>query len=220
MVLLYNKVIQASLNMINKLKFKEYSLVLGYFTALFSTTCFFFNPHKVIIFGAVVQVPIALTFFPLTFALSNIVQTLYGREAAKSLFFCAFLFDTLLVFGSLFLSYLGDRSDYRSVFKDMPTIMISTWFFMGIGSIFNISLYSWLNKKPAKNLAIHVVRFFITITATELLTSLMSMPLMFYKHGLEGNLLISIAISVLYKLTANIIITFVYVVTSKKLYKG
>lgn len=203
--------------MIHKSKFKEYCLILGYFIALFSTTCFFFNPHKAVLFGIIVQVPIALTFFPLTFALSNIVQNIYGKYAARDLFLSSFVFDTLLVFVGLFLSHMGDRGDYLSVFKDMPTIMISTWFFMGIGSIFNITLYSWLNKSPPKNPCANVTRFFITITSTELLTSLMSMPLMFYKHGLEGSLVLSIAISVLYKVLANVVITFVYALFRNKI---
>lgn len=61
-----------------------------------------------------------------------------------------------------------------------------------------------------------LMRFFITITATEILTSTMSMPLMFYKHGLSGNVLLTIVIIVTYKVLANIVITLTYGIFLKK----
>jgi hypothetical protein len=116
---------------------------------------------------------------------SNIVQYKYGRVAANSLVFAGFIFDTLLVFGGVFLAWVGDRADCWTVFKDLPHIMMATW-------------------------------FFIAITATEILTSAMSMPLMFYKHGLSGSILLAIAIIVTYKVLANIIITSTYGIFVKK----
>jgi len=176
---------------INLDKFKEYCLVLGYFISLFITTCFFFDTHQFKMVGTIQQLPIGLTFFPITFGISNIVQYKYGRVAANSLVFAGFIFDTLLVFGGVFLAWVGDRADYWTVFKDLPHIMMATWFFMGIGSVFKI-------------------------TATEILTSAMSMPLMFYKHGLSGSILLAIAIIVTYKVLANIIITSTYGIFVKK----
>ncbi|MCE2705519.1 MAG: VUT family protein [Proteobacteria bacterium] len=201
---------------INLDKFKEYCLVLGYFISLFITTCFFFDTHQFKMVGTIQQLPIGLTFFPITFGISNIVQYKYGRVAANSLVFAGFIFDTLLVFGGVFLAWVGDRADYWTVFKDLPHIMMATWFFMGIGSVFNILLYNYLSKKEPKNIVIMLLRFFIAITATEILTSAMSMPLMFYKHGLSGSILLAIAIIVTYKVLANIIITSTYGIFVKK----
>ncbi len=183
------KIISKIFITLNIEKFKEYCLVVGYFTSLFSATCFFFDAHQFKLFGLPQQLPIGLTFFPLTFALSNIIQDKFGVKAANSLVLTAFIFDTLLVFGGLFLAWIGDREDYWTVFRDMPSIMIATWFFLGIGSVFNIALYKYLGRKDPKNIFDMLVRFFITITATELLTSTISMPLMFYKHGLSGSVL-------------------------------
>ncbi|MGV3278024.1 VUT family protein [Rickettsiales bacterium LUAb2] len=201
---------------INFAKTKEYSLVLAYFVCLFITTCFFFDAHKVEVLGYTIQLPIALTFFPLTFAISNIIQDKFGKVAATSLTFLAFTFDTLLVFGAVFLASIGDRSDYWTVFKDMPTIMVSTWLFMGVGSTVNILFYGYINKKPAKSTAIAMLRLFSAITLAEIITSSMSMPLLFYKHGLEGSLILTITISVAYKVLANIVITIVYGILIKK----
>ncbi len=197
-------------------KFKEYCLIIGYFISLFSTTCFFFDTHQFELFGSVQQLPIALTFFPLTFALSNIIQDKFGRRVANTLILTSFIFDTLLVFGGLFLAWIGDRVDYWTVFKDMPSIMIATWLFFGIGSIFNIILYSYLKRREAKNVFDVVFRFFLSITATEILMSAMSMPFMFYKHGLSGSVLLTIAIGVTYKVASNIVITSIYSIFIKR----
>lgn len=208
--------------MINKMraisheKLKEYCLVIGYFVSLFSATCFFFDTRQAELLGITVQLPIGLIFFPLTFAFSNIIQDKFGRITANSLICTAFIFDTLLVFGSLFLASIGDRQDYWTVFSDMPYIMISTWFFLGIGSMFNIALYSYLQKNEPKSLFQLLSRFFITITATEALTSVMSMPLMFYKHGLSGSVFLTTVLVVIYKVFANILITLFYGIFIKK----
>lgn len=191
-------------------KLKEYSIVIGYFSALFSSTCFFFDSHQIKIFNIVMQFPIGLMFFPLTFAFSNILQDKFGKLVTNSLIMTGFIFDTLLVFAGLFLAWIGDRKDYWTVFKDMPNIMLATWFFLIIGSIFNITLYSYFKKNEPKNIAIILFRFFITITATELLTSTMSMPLLFYKHGLKGSIILTIIAIVVYKVLANLLITFTY----------
>ncbi len=197
-------------------KLIEYGLIIGYFISLFSATCFFFDTRAAEIFGVTVQLPIGLIFFPLTFAFSNIIQDRYGRLTANSLIFTAFIGDTLLVFGGVFLAFIGDRQDYWTVFSDMPYIMISTWFFLGIGAVFNIGLYSYLKRKSANNLQQLLFRFFLTITATEALTSLMSMPLMFYRHGLVGSVILTTALVVMYKVTANVVITLSYGVMVKK----
>ena len=197
-------------NTIDTDKLKEYCLVVGYFAALFSSTCFFFDAKQSVLFGITFQLPIGLTFFPITFALCNIIQDKYGKRAANSLVATAFIFDTLLVFGGLFLAWLGDRNDYWTVFKDMYTIMMATWFFLGVSSVFNIAVYAYFKRKEPKNMFDIIFRFFVTITATELLTSLMSMPLMFYKHGLSGSIILTIVVVVLYKIIANIIITAIY----------
>ena len=197
-------------------KLKEYCLVVGYFVSLFSATCFFFDTRQFVMFGLPQQLPIGLIFFPLTFAFSNILQIRLGRRAANSLILTAFIFDTLLVFGGLFLAWLGDRNDYWTVFKDMPSIMIATWLFLGIGSVFNIMLYNYLTKTDPKNIFDMLFKFFITISATEILTSMLSMPLMFWKHGLSGNVMLTIVIIVTYKILANIVITSTYGAFAKK----
>ncbi|MEO2218027.1 VUT family protein [Chromobacterium vaccinii] len=191
-------------------KFKEYCLIVGYFASLFSSTCFFFDAKKVELLDHVVQLPIGLIFFPLTFALCNIVQDRYGKRAANSLVATAFIFDTLLVAACTLMAWLGDRHDYWTVFKDLYSIMAATWFFLVVSSAFNIALYNYFQKKEARRIFDVLLRFFVTITATELLTSLMSMPLMFYKHGLTGSIVMTILVVVAYKVFANIAITGAY----------
>ncbi len=198
------------LKKLDSYKFKEYSLILAYFTSFFSATCFFFDAHKIAIFGTIIQFPVGLVFFPLTFALSNIIQDKLGKNVANSLVLAGFIFNNLLVFGSYFLASIGDRLDYFTVFKDMTTIMISTWFFIGIASVFNILLYAYLQRIPSKNIIIRFLRFFISITATEILISTMSMPLLFYKHGLQGSVCFTLLLVVTYKLVANLIISSLY----------
>ncbi|MDE1716326.1 VUT family protein [Chromobacterium amazonense] len=112
-------------------KFKEYCLIVGYFASLFSSTCFFFDAKKVELFGYIVQLPIGLTFFPLTFALCNIVQDRYGKRAANSLVATAFIFDTLLVAAATLMAWLGDRHDYgrcsRTCTPSWPRLGFSWW---------------------------------------------------------------------------------------------
>lgn len=191
-------------------KLAEYSLVLGYFISLFSTTCFFFDTHQVSLLGHIIQLPIALIFFPITFALSNVIQDKFGPATSNSLILTSFVFDTLLVFAGTFIAFIGDRSDYWSVFRDMPSIMISTWFFLGISSVFNVKLYTYLNSLPNRFIFGPTLKFFITITATETLISFMSMPLLFYKHGLQGDFLLTTLLAILYKVCANLLLTFLY----------
>jgi uncharacterized PurR-regulated membrane protein YhhQ (DUF165 family) len=199
-------------------KLKEYCLILGFFISLFSATCFFFDPKKVELFGIEVQLPVFLAFFPLTFAFSNIIQDKFGRRVANSLILAAFMFDTLLVFGLLLLASVGDREDYRSVFADMPLIMITTWLFLGISGIFNTLFYAYLKRKEPKNIFDMLFRFFLSITAAEMLISTLSMPLMFYRHGLSGSVALTIIIEVTYKIILNAIITFIYGIFLKKSY--
>lgn len=182
-------------------KLIEYSLVVGYFCSLFISTCFFFDSKKIEIFHIIIQFPIGLIFFPLTFGISNILQDIYGKLITNTVIATAFIFDTILVFGGLFLAWMGDRNDFWTVFKDIPNIMIATWLFLGIGSIFNITLYNYFKKTQPKNIFSLMLRFFITITSTEILTSTMSMPLMFYKHGLHGSIILTILAIVLYKIS-------------------
>lgn len=191
-------------------KLIEYSLVVGYFCSLFISTCFFFDSKKIEIFHIIIQFPIGLIFFPLTFGISNILQDIYGKLITNTVIATSFIFDTVLVFGGLFLAWMGDRNDFWTVFKDIPNIMIATWLFLGIGSIFNITLYNYFKKIQPKNIFSLMLRFFITITSTEILTSTMSMPLMFYKHGLHGSIILTILAIVLYKICANFLITFAY----------
>jgi hypothetical protein len=79
-----------------------------------------------------------------------------------------------------------------------------------------VILYSYLKRKEAKNISDVIFRFFITITATEILMSAMSMPFMFYKHGLYGSVLPTIAIAVTYKIVSNIVITSIYSIFIKQ----
>ncbi|MGV3278688.1 VUT family protein [Rickettsiales bacterium LUAb2] len=206
-------------NLSNKFDYKkieEYALILGYFLSLASATLFFFDVHRATLFDKLIELPVGLIFFPLTFAFSNIIQDRYGKIVANSVTLLVFIFDTILVLVGLFMSSLGDRQDYWSVFKDTPLIMFMTWFLLGIGATFNIILYSLLKKRPASSLLEMLIKFFITITATEILISSLSMPIMFYKHGLEGSLLLTITITVLYKVFANVIITMTYSIFIKK----
>lgn len=191
-------------------KLSEYFIIFTYFIALFSTTCFFFDTHKVTLFGSVIQLPVAITFFPITFALSNVIQDKFGPRATNSLMLASLTFDTLLVFAGFFLASVGDRADYWSVFRDMPTIMLSTWFFLGVSFIFNIKLYAYLSRLPGRSVFMRILKFFITITATETLISSMSIPLLFYKHGLEGSLILTAILVIIYKILVNILLTFFY----------
>lgn len=200
---------------INVDKIWEYSLVLGYFASYVSAVCFFYDTRKIYLLGHLIQFPVGLTFYPLTFACTTIFQDRLGKENAATLVILGFIFTNLLVYSSFFLALLGERMDYVTVFKDITVVMGASWVIVTVSSSFNILFYAYLQKTPPRNNFVKIARFFVTITLTEALISFMSVPLLFYRHGLEGNSYITWLVLVAYKVVANLLITSIYSLFSR-----
>jgi hypothetical protein len=71
-------------------------------------------------------------------------------------------------------------------------------------------IYQFLKKVMGAKPIYVILNFFITITATELLISSLSMPLLFFKESLTGSVLLTICILVAYKVVANMLMTIGY----------
>ena len=206
------------INALKSEKAKEISLYLLYFISFYSSTCFFFDHRLIHILGHPIHFPIGLLFFPFTFVFSNLVQDNYGKRTATTLIYVAFLADGLLVAMGVLMAYLGDRGDYWTVFKDLPTILVATFIFLIISGQTNIIIYGLFKKKYNQSMFYIVCCFFLTITISELLVSSLSMPLLFIKEGLNTNIILSILAIVFYKIAFNFIVTlfyFIYQMTSK-----
>ncbi|MCF6777285.1 VUT family protein [Thiotrichales bacterium 19X7-9] len=201
---------------IEKKKFVEFFLCLLFFISLFSATCFFFDHKELNIWDYKINFPVGLLFFPLTFVISNIIQDFYGKKTANTVVACSFIADILLVAISLIIASVGDRNDYYTVFKDLPTIMGATLIFLAVSSSFNIFIYGKIKKICSSSVLGMAISFFGSTTAAEILTSSMSMPLLFYKEGISGSILLSISVIVIYKLSFNFIATLGYIFAVEK----
>ncbi|MCF6768430.1 VUT family protein [Thiotrichales bacterium 19S11-10] len=212
-----SKVIYFLFGEIDRYKTAEIFLSLLFFISLFTATCFFFDHRFIEIFGVEINFPVGLLFFPLTFVISNMTQDLFGRRAANTIVFCSFFADILLVSMSWVIANVGDRYDYYTVFNDLPIIMGATLVFLAISSAFNIFIYELLKKVRTTNIIGLGLSFFSSTTAAEILTSSMSMPLLFYKEGISGSILLSIGVIVAYKIIFNLVATLVYIMIFDKI---
>lgn len=187
-------------------------LVLLFFISLFSATCFFFDSKAVILFGYEIHLPIGLLFFPATYVISNIIQDRNGRQYANTVVAFSFFADVILVAMFWVMAHLGDRADYFSVFNALPVIMGATFIFLGVSSIFNTFIFEITRRWRKKSIVGLFFSFFTSITASEFLVSSLSMPLLFYKNGLKGSIILTILITVIYKVVFNFIATVIYMI--------
>lgn len=188
-------------------------LTLLFFISLFSATCFFFDSKAVTLFGYEIHLPIGLLFFPATYVISNIIQDRNGRQYANTVVAFSFLADVILVGMFWVMAHLGDRIDYFTVFNALPVIMGATFIFLGVSSIFNTFIFEVTKQWRKKNIVGMFFGFFTSITASEFLVSSMSMPLLFYKNGLKGSIILTIVITVIYKVVFNFIATVIYMIS-------
>ena len=185
-------------------------LILLFFISLFSATCFFFDSKAVMLFGYKVHLPVGLLFFPATYVISNIIQDRHGRQYANTVVALSFLADVMLVGMFWVMAHLGDRVDYFTVFNALPVIMGATFIFLSVSSIFNTFIFEVTKHWRKKNIVGMFFGFFTSITASEFLVSSMSMPLLFYKNGLKGSIILTILVTVIYKVVFNFVATVIY----------
>lgn len=195
-------------------KLNEICLILAFFTSLFSATCFFFDAHEFTLLGRHIHFPVGLLFFPATYVISNIMQAKYGKRFTNTVVACSFFADVALVSASWIIAHVGDRPDYLSVFRDLPTIMGATFIFLTVSQAVNIMTFEKLEYLRNKSLLGLFVGFFSSITLAELTVSSMSMPLLFYKQGFTTSVYLTILLTVSYKVIFNLVSTFLYVVIS------
>ena len=206
------KIIKFLFGEIDKNHITDIMLCLLFFVTLFSTTCFFFDSHKMSILGYVIYFPVGLLFFPATYVISNIIQDRSGRAYANTVVASAFLSDAILVGIGFITSHAGDRMDYLTVFNNLPLIMGSTFIFLSISSLLNTFVFELTKKLRKKSIFGMFVGFFSSIMSAELLVTFMSMPLLFYKQNLKTGLILTVLITVIYKLLFNLIATICYVI--------
>lgn len=204
------KVIKILFGEVSANKAVDVLLTLLFFISLFSATCFFFDSKAVTLLGYEIHLPVGLLFFPATYVISNIIQDRNGRQYANTVVAFSFLADVILVGMLWVMAHLGDRSDYSTVFNALPVIMGATFVFLGVSSVFNTFIFEVTKKWRKKNIVGIFFGFFTSITASEFLVSSMSMPLLFYKNGLKGSIILTIIITVLYKILFNFIATILY----------
>ncbi len=192
-------------------KMPDILLAMLFFACLFSATCFFFDYHTINISNHLIHFPIGLLFFPATYVISNIIQDRSGRRMANTVVACGFFSDIVLVFMGWCIAYIGDRTDYFSVFNALPIIMGATLIFLCVSSLLNTFVFESMKKIRQKSAVGLFIGFFSSITAAELLVSSMSMPLLFIKQGLTGSVILTIIITVAYKIGFNFLATSAYV---------
>ncbi len=217
------KLVQFLFGEIDEENFIDILLCLLYFIASFSATCFFFDSHQVKLFGYSIHFPVGVLFFPATYVLSNIIQDRKSRSYANSVIVSVFLSNTLLVGMSVLIAYLGDRTDFWTVFNELPVIMGSGVIFIGVSSVVNTFIFEYTKALRKKSAVGVFISFFSSITAAELLISSMSMPLLFYKQGLRGSVILTILLVASYKIIFNLISTGGYVLFARQssvLYRG
>ena len=108
------------------------------FTIFLTSTTFFFFDYKTIeLFGYPLHLSVGLLFFPLTFSLSNLMQYRYGTLFANTVVRYGFLGDLCFVCIAWLLSHIGERQDYLSVYSEIPTIMLVTFFFVWLSNTIN-----------------------------------------------------------------------------------
>ena len=170
---------------------------------LTSSTFFFFDYRSVNILGFKIHLSMGLIFFPATFTIVNIIQDLYGRLFANTVVRYGFLCDTIFVGIAYFLSYLGERTDYLSVYEQLPTIMGMTFLFVWISNTLN----TWIFEKLKVAQCYIFLRYFISAFIAETVISGISIPLMMRENDLDEGTLASIMFIAIYKMLITVILS-------------
>ena len=173
------------------------------FTIFLTSTTFFFFDYKTIeLFGYPLHLSVGLLFFPLTFSLSNLMQYRYGTLFANTVVRYGFLGDLCFVCIAWLLSHIGDRQDYLSVYSEIPTIMLVTFFFVWLSNTINLKLFAIMDGK------VHAFfSFFVACLIAECSVSFISIPIMMYENHLNSNQMLSIAFIVAYKVVASLLLS-------------
>ncbi len=197
---------------IQKQHFLDLLLPLLFFISLCSATLFFFDSRAMSLFGIEIHFPVGLLFFPATYVISNIIQDRKSRTYANTVVFVCFLADVILVAVCWVIAHLGNRADYFSVFDALPIIMGATFIFLGVSSLLNTFIFELTKRYRHRSVLGSFMGFFASITAAEFAVTSMSMPLLFYHQGLKGNVLMTIFITVIYKIAFNFIAATCYAI--------
>lgn len=172
-------------------------LPLLFCIALTSSTFFFFD-HKTISFsGTSLHISMGLIFFPFTFSFVNIIQDKYGKLYANTVVRYGFLCDALFVLISYILANLGERTDYLSVYIQLPTIMGMTFVFVWISNLLNILVFEKFQAIPK----FVFLRYFTSAFIAETVISGISIPLMMRTNNINHGLVMSVLFIVFYKMT-------------------
>jgi uncharacterized PurR-regulated membrane protein YhhQ (DUF165 family) len=180
------------------------SLPIFFCIILTSTTLFFYDHMTIVLFRHNIHVSVGLIFFPFTFTITNIMQYKYGKIFANTAVRFSFIGDVLLVSIAFLLSSIGEREDYFSVYKEVPSIMIMTFFFVWLSNFINIKLFSSLENNTS-----NFFRFFISSSVSEVSISCISIPMMFFKNSLTDNLIISILFISAYKIIVTMVLSLI-----------
>lgn len=172
------------------------------FTIILCTTTLFFYNHKTINLNEInIHFSLGLIVFPLTFTIINIIQDKYGRLFANTVVRYAFIADLFLVFLGYTLSIIGERVDYRSVYDEIPIIMLSTFFFVWMSNFINTSVFSFLKKRKLHDF----FKYSIAAILAESSVSMISIPMLISQNNLTGSVLFSLIVVVLYKIAFTVI---------------
>lgn len=170
---------------------------------LCSATFFFFDYRTIHIVGYKIHLSMGLIFFPVTFSIVNIIQDLYGRLFANTVVRYGFLCDALFVGIAWFLSFLGEREDYHTVYSQLPTIMGMTFVFVWISNTLN----TWLFEKLKVAQAFVFIRYFVSAFIAETIISGISIPMMMWENNLNEGALASVLFIATYKLLVTVILS-------------
>ncbi|WP_416414343.1 VUT family protein [Pantoea sp. App145] len=170
---------------------------------LTSSTFFFFDYRTVYIMGAKIHLSMGLIFFPVTFTLVNIIQDLYGRRFANTAVRYGFLSDAIFVAIAYLLSHIGERSDYLSVYEQLPTIMGMTFLFVWISNMLN----TWIFEKLKVAQYFVFIRYFISAFVAETVISGISIPLMMRENNLNEGAIVSVLFIATYKMTITVLLS-------------
>lgn len=169
---------------------------------LCSSTLFFFDKKSFHLFGVPIVMSVGLIFFPLTFTITNLIQHRYGRLFANTVVRYGFIADAILVTIGYILIHVGDRQDYFSVYHQIPSIMIATFFFVWMSNFLNVNIFEKMKNSPS------FVKFFVASAVAETSVSAISVPLLMFENHLHGNAIYSVLFIAAYKMT----VTFVMAV--------
>lgn len=177
-------------------------LPIAFCIFLTSSTFLFFNHRSINIFGFDINISMGIIFFPVTFTIVNIMQDKYGRLFANTAVRYGFLFDALFVAISYLLSNIGSRTDYQTVYNQLPSIMISSFFFIWISNLINTIIFEKIKTYSSAFLA-----YFVSSSIAESAISFLSIPLMMKGNNLTKGTLPSIIFIIFYKIIITLILS-------------